>query len=164
MLLEAEDFDLLHLNEPFVPGLGWTALRHAACPLVATFHANPESLGRSGRGGRSCRRLFDSLDAAIASSAAVRDAAALTFPGAYRVIPPGVDLSVFHPADERAPGPLRVLFAAPASSGARGSACCCAPCASSSDRAAELRVDVCGARLAGAPLRAAGAAGVRGPA
>ena len=42
VLLEAEDFDLLHLNEPFVPGLGWTALRHASCPLVATFHANPE--------------------------------------------------------------------------------------------------------------------------
>ena len=44
VLLEAEDFDLLHLNEPFVPGLGWSALRYAGCPLVATFHANPEKM------------------------------------------------------------------------------------------------------------------------
>ena len=44
VLLEAEQFDLLHLHEPFVPGLGWTALRHAGCPLVATFYANPERL------------------------------------------------------------------------------------------------------------------------
>ena len=44
VLLDAEDFDLLHLNEPFVPGLGWSALRYAGCPLVATFHANPEKM------------------------------------------------------------------------------------------------------------------------
>lgn len=112
VLLGAEDFDLLHLNEPFVPGLGWSTLRHAGCPLVATFHANPEKMRPFWSTRPQLRRLFDSLDAAIASSAAVRDLAALTFPGAYRVIPPGVDLDLFGPARQRAPGPPRVLFAA----------------------------------------------------
>jgi glycosyltransferase involved in cell wall biosynthesis len=112
VLLGAEDFDLLHLNEPFVPGLGWSALRYAGCPLVATFHANPEKMRPFWSTRPQLRRLFDSLDAAIASSAAVRDAAAPTFPGAYRVVPPGVDHEVFRPADVRAPGPLRVVFSA----------------------------------------------------
>ena len=112
VLLGAEDFDLLHLNEPFVPGLGWSALRYAGCPLVATFHANPEKMRPFWSTRPQLRRLFDSLDAAIASSAAARDAAALTFPGAYRVIPPGVDHEVFRPADERPAGPLRVVFSA----------------------------------------------------
>jgi len=110
-LLEAEDFDLVHLNEPFVPGLGWSALRHAGCPLVATFHANPEKMRPFWSTRPRLRRLFDSLDAAIASSVATRDMAALTFPGAYRVIPPGVDFRVFHPDGQRPPGPPRLVFA-----------------------------------------------------
>jgi glycosyltransferase involved in cell wall biosynthesis len=112
VLLGAEDFDLLHLNEPFVPGLGWSALRHASCPLVATFHANPERMRPFWSTRPQLRRLFDSLDAAIASSAAVRDMAALSFPGAYRLIPPGVDLELFRPPRERPPGPPRLVFSA----------------------------------------------------
>jgi len=112
VLLGAEDFDLLHLNEPFVPGLGWSALRHAGCPLVATFHANPERMRPFWSTRPQLRRLFDSLDAAIASSVAVRDIAATAFPGAYRVIPPGVDLERFHPGHEGGPGPRHVAFCA----------------------------------------------------
>ncbi len=112
VLLGAEDLDLLHLNEPFVPGLGWSALRYAGCPLVATFHANPERMRPFWSTRPQLRRLFDSLDAAIASSVAVRDAAAVTFPGAYRVIPAGVDLETFHPAGARPDGPLRIAFSA----------------------------------------------------
>ncbi len=110
VLLETEDLDLLHLHEPFVPGLGWAALRHASCPLVATFHANPERLAPLLSTRPQLRRLFDSLDVAIASSYAVRDVAALALPGAYRVIPPGVDLERFRPGDGRAPGPVRLVF------------------------------------------------------
>ncbi len=111
VLLGADDFDLLHLNEPFVPGLGWSALRHAGCPLVATFHANPERMRPFWSTRPRLQRLFDSLDAAIASSVAVRDVAAATFPGAYRVIPPGVDLERFRPADAKEPGVTRIVFA-----------------------------------------------------
>ena len=148
VLLEAEGFDLLHLNEPFVPGLGWTALRHASCPLVATFHANPERMAPFLASTPKLRRLFDSLDAAIASSRATRDVAAATFPGAYRVIPPGVDLEVFRPGVARAPGPLnerplRVLFTG-VESRRKGLGVLLRSLRYLDDRAGELTVDVCG--------------------
>src|SRR5665647_541069 len=144
VLLEAEDLDVLHLNEPFVPGLGWTALRHAGCPLVATFHANPERMAPFWATRPQLRRLFDSLDAAVASSRATRDTAALTFPGAYRVIPPGVDLQRFRPGDGREPGPLRVLFAG-VESRRKGLGVLLRALRHLDDRAAELTLDVCGA-------------------
>jgi glycosyltransferase involved in cell wall biosynthesis/predicted metal-dependent phosphoesterase TrpH len=155
VLLEAEDLDLLHLHEPFVPGLGWTALRHASCPLVATFHANPERTAPFLATRPRLRRLFDSLDAAIASSAATRDAAALTFPGAYRVIPPGVDLRLFE-GDGRRTGaadsgagaaparPLRLLFAG-VESRRKGLAVLLRALRLLEDRAGELTLEVCGA-------------------
>jgi len=146
VLLGAEDFDLLHLNEPFVPGLGWSALRYAGCPLVATFHANPEKMRPFWSTRPQLRRLFDSLDAAIASSAAVRDAAAVSFPGAYRVIPPGVDHDVFRPADARAEGPLRVVFSAGAER-RKGLGVLLRALRQLGDRHAGVVVDVCGGDL-----------------
>jgi glycosyltransferase involved in cell wall biosynthesis len=150
VLLEAEDLDVLHLHEPFVPGLGWSALRHAASPLVATFHANPEPMAPFWATRPRLRRLFDSLDAAIASSRAARDAAAATFPGAYRVIPPGVDLELFHPSDgERGspagggPGTLRVLFAA-AGSRRKGLGVLLRALRQLEDHAGRLQLVVCG--------------------
>jgi glycosyltransferase involved in cell wall biosynthesis len=144
VLLEAEDLDLLHLHEPFVPGLGWTALRHAGCPLVATFHANPERTAPFLATRPKLRRLFDSLDAAIASSVATRDAAAVTFPGAYRVIPPGIDLQRFEAGDGREPGPVRLLFAG-VESRRKGLAVLLRALRYLEDRADDLRLDVCGA-------------------
>ena len=144
VLLGAEDFDVLHLIEPFVPGVGWTALRHAGCPLVATFHANPEPLRPFWATRPQLRRLFDSLDVAIASSEASRDAAAMVFPGAYRVIPPGVDLERFRPGDGREPGPLRLLFAG-AESRRKGLSVLLRALRLLEDRAGELTLDVCGA-------------------
>lgn len=144
VLLEAEDFDLLHLNEPFVPGLGWTTLRHAGCPLVATFHANPERLAPFFATRPQMQRLFDSLDAAVASSRAARDAAAAAFPGAYRVIPPGVDLERFRPGEAReGGGPLRLLFAG-GESRRKGLAILLRALRVLEDRADEVTLDVCG--------------------
>lgn len=37
--LNDEDFDILHLHEPLVPGCTLTALLYKPCPVVATFHA-----------------------------------------------------------------------------------------------------------------------------
>jgi predicted metal-dependent phosphoesterase TrpH len=127
-----------------VPGLGWTALRYASCPLVATFHANPEQLAPFWATRPKLRRLFDSLDAAIASSRATRDAAAAAFPGAYRVIPPGVDLERFRDGDVRRPGPLRLLFAGGVSR-RKGLGVLLRALRALEDRASELTIDVCGA-------------------
>lgn len=38
-MLEAEDFDLLHVHEPEIPVLGAQIAARADCPIVATFHA-----------------------------------------------------------------------------------------------------------------------------
>ncbi len=37
--LADEDFDLVHLHEPFVPGPNATAVLTASCPIIATYHA-----------------------------------------------------------------------------------------------------------------------------
>jgi glycosyltransferase involved in cell wall biosynthesis/predicted metal-dependent phosphoesterase TrpH len=110
VLMESEDLDLLHLHEPFAPSLGWTALRHAKCPLVATFHANSERLTQYWLTRPIFERFFASFDAVIATSQAARDTAARTFPGDYRIVRGGVDLECFRPADGRRPGPPRLLF------------------------------------------------------
>ena len=101
VVLENEEFDVLHIHEPFVPSLGWTAMNHAECPIVATFHANSERffwywLGKPilqarvprlrRRRSRSRRRL------------ATRRRA--TSPASSGVIPNGIDLTRFCP-----PGP-----------------------------------------------------------
>ena len=151
VLLEAEDLDLLHLHEPFVPGLGWTALRYASCPLVATFHANPERTAPFLATKPKLRRLYDSLDAVIASSAATRDAASLAFPGAYKVIPPGVDLARFAGRDvaaeagagEASRRPLRLLFSA-SDSRRKGLGTLLRALRLLEDRAAEFTLEVCG--------------------
>jgi glycosyltransferase involved in cell wall biosynthesis/predicted metal-dependent phosphoesterase TrpH len=98
VLLQAEKFDLLHVHEPFAPSLGWTALRHAACPLVATFHGHSERLRQYWLARPIFQRYFESFDAVLAVSQAARDTASRAFPGEYTVIPGGVDLARFHPA------------------------------------------------------------------
>jgi hypothetical protein len=143
VLLETGDLDVLHLYEAFGPGLGWAALRHAACPLIATFHTDGELLGGDWVPRPRMQRLFDSLDAAVASSAAARDAAARAFPGVYRIVPPGIDVDRFRPADERRPGPVRVLFAA-AESRRQGLGVLLRSLRRLDDVAAELELHVCG--------------------
>jgi predicted metal-dependent phosphoesterase TrpH/glycosyltransferase involved in cell wall biosynthesis len=143
VLLEADDLDVLHLYEPFAPALGWASLRHAACPLVATFFGDEERLVQDLMPRLRQQRLFDALDVAVASSATVRDAAARVFPGAYRIIPPGVDLGRFRPEATRRPGPARVVFAA-AQGRRQGLGVLLRALRRLDDIAGELEVHVCG--------------------
>ena len=143
VLLEADDLDLLHLFEPFAPALGWVPLRHAACPLVATFCVEDEGLAQDLLPRPRQQRLFDSLDVAVARSQTVRDLTGRVFPGAYRIIPPGVDVARFRPAGERRPGPARVLFAA-AESRRQGLGLLLRALRRLDDLAADLEVHVCG--------------------
>ena len=110
VLLQAEQLDVLHVHEPFVPGMGWTALRHAGCPLVATFHADSERFHAYWAARPRLQRYFESFDSVIAVSRAARDSASRAFEGEFRIVPDGVDLAVFRAADGRCPGPLRILF------------------------------------------------------
>jgi hypothetical protein len=92
-------FDVVHGFEPGLPSLSYLALRDAQALTVATF-LSPARLGYPP--GRSQReRLLARLDALLATSDETAAAAALRFPGQYRVVPEGVDLELSRPGTKR---------------------------------------------------------------
>jgi predicted metal-dependent phosphoesterase TrpH len=89
-------FDVVHGFEPGLPSLSYLALRDADALAVATF----SSVNRLGYPpARSAReKLLARIDALIALSDEVRDAAEERFPGDYTLLSPGVDTTLFSPA------------------------------------------------------------------
>ena len=92
-------YDVVHGFEPGLPSLSYLALRHARTISVASFFS-PERLGYP-PGKAQRERLLGRIDALVASSPEVAEAAAERFPGDYRVLSPGVDTKLFHPARKR---------------------------------------------------------------
>ena len=93
--LEQGAFDVVHGFDPGLPSLSYLALRDADSLAVATF-TSANRLGYPP--ARSLReKLLGRLDALIALSPAVRDAAEERFPGDYRILSPGVDSSLHVP-------------------------------------------------------------------
>ena len=92
-------YDVVHGFEPGLPSLSYLALREAQTLAVASFFS-PERLayppGKSQRG-----RLLSRIDALLAASPEVAEAAAARFPGEYRLLSEGVDLELFAPAAKR---------------------------------------------------------------
>src|ERR671932_379664 len=98
LALAAGRYDVVHGFEPGLPSLSYLALRDADALAVATF-SSPERLGYPpGRTQRA--KLLGRLDALIALSERVRDAAEERFPGEYRIVSPGVDVDLFRPAEK----------------------------------------------------------------
>src|SRR3954452_9041699 len=92
-------FDVVHGFEPGLPSLSYLALRDADALAVATF-VSPNRLGYPP--ARSAReKLLGRVDALVALSDEVREAAEERFPGDYRVLSPGVDAELFAPAAKR---------------------------------------------------------------
>jgi predicted metal-dependent phosphoesterase TrpH len=92
-------FDVVHGFEPGLPSISYLALRDAQTLAVATF-LSPERLGYPPR--RALReKLLGRIDALLATSDEVAAAAAVRFPGDYRVLSPGVDLELFAPGRKR---------------------------------------------------------------
>jgi hypothetical protein len=99
LALARGEYDVVHGFEPGLPSLSYLALRDARSLAVATFFA-PERLGYPpGRTQR--KRLLSRLDALLATSPEVAEAAAVRFPGEYRQVPLGVDLELFAPDEKR---------------------------------------------------------------
>jgi hypothetical protein len=94
------DFDVVHGLDPATPGLSYVALLEAATTTVATF-LDPERLGYPTR--RNHRdRLLARIDRLVAPSDEVAARVAERFPGAYTVVPAGIDLEALAPgAKER---------------------------------------------------------------
>jgi predicted metal-dependent phosphoesterase TrpH/glycosyltransferase involved in cell wall biosynthesis len=92
-------FDVVHAMEPGLPSLSYLALLESRSLTTATFFS-PERLSYPpGRAQRE--RMLGRTDALLAVSERVAEAAAERFPGAYRVVSPGVDLELFRPAEKR---------------------------------------------------------------
>ena len=99
LALERGRFDIVHGFEPGLPSLSYLALRDSHSLGVATY-LSAERLGYPpGKPQRA--RLLSRIDALLATSPEVAEAAELRLPGDYRVVSPGVDADLFRPAPKR---------------------------------------------------------------
>ncbi|MFO1539833.1 MAG: glycosyltransferase family 4 protein [Chloroflexota bacterium] len=94
-MLAEEQFDLIHLHEPFVPFLSLEILRHSKSVNIATFHAYSGWSPAYEFGRRAMRPYADRLHGRVAVSAAARHFISRYFPAEYKVIPNGVDLDAY---------------------------------------------------------------------
>ncbi len=97
-ILDAEDFDLLHLHEPLIPSVSMLALLFSRCAVLATFHAAREggSLGYL-LASPLLRRMAARIEVRAVVSQAALDLVGRYFPSRYRMLPNGVDTDVFRP-------------------------------------------------------------------
>src|SRR5215210_3307576 len=99
LALARGDYDVVHGFEPGLPSLSYVALRESRALAVATFFS-PERLGYPP--GKTQRdRLLARIDALLATSPDGAAAAAVRFPGDYRIAALGVDTELFHPVEKR---------------------------------------------------------------
>ena len=93
--LRRGDFDVVHGFDPAMPGLSYVALLESETTTAATF-VDPERLGYPPR--RNQRdRLLARIDTLLATSEEALARAHERFPGAFSLIPAGVDLTLFAP-------------------------------------------------------------------
>ncbi len=116
-VLSRENFDIIHLHEPFMPMLCSAVLRFSNTANVATFHAFGSKPGyKFGRPISTImlRRRLRKLDGKIAVSQAAMEFASKYVPGYYNIIPNGIDLELFSPdvspISEFCDGKLNILF------------------------------------------------------
>lgn len=101
-LLAREQFDVLHVHEPYMPILPYQMVQKANCPVVGTLHANwPESPVKKSL-GRAIRGYIKSAAAKVDVLTAVSDEA-----GKYalkgvdktaRIVPNGIVLADYRPS------------------------------------------------------------------
>lgn len=119
-VLQRENFDILHIHEPLVPGLSLAALRSSQTITVGTFHASSEvSLTSTFNLAYASlvpllRPMLRHLDGRIAVSSATYSFITHYFPADYRIIPNGIKLDnarqQAEPFSELMDGKQNILF------------------------------------------------------
>ncbi|MEE8347045.1 MAG: glycosyltransferase family 4 protein [Dehalococcoidia bacterium] len=95
-LLAREQFDVVHVHEPFMPLLPFEFLRYSHTTNVATFHAAREGGSRLYAYSQFIiRPWWSRIHGRIAHSRSALRLIAKHFPDRYRIIPSGVDRSLF---------------------------------------------------------------------
>ena len=116
-VLDQENFDIIHLHEPFMPMLCTAVLRFSNTANVGTFHAVHGKPGYNFGKPISTimlKRRARKLNGKIAVSKPAMEFARKYVPGYYTIIPNGVDLDHFSPnvspIDEFCDGKVNILF------------------------------------------------------
>jgi predicted metal-dependent phosphoesterase TrpH/glycosyltransferase involved in cell wall biosynthesis len=92
-------YDVVHGFEPGLPSLSYLALRDSFALGVATFLAAERLAYPPGKPQRE--RLLSRIDALLATSEEVAEAARERLPGEYRIVSVGVDPELFRPRAKR---------------------------------------------------------------
>ena len=116
-VLARENFDIIHLHEPFMPMLCSAVLRFSNTVNVGTFHACQGKPGYNWGKPISTwmiRRRVHKLHGRIAVSVPAMNFAKQYVPGDYEIIPNGIDLEHFStdvaPIEEFCDGKQNILF------------------------------------------------------
>ena len=94
-VVRAERFDVLHAHSPLMPTLPLLALRASDCANVGTFHSDFQRSVLYFAFARFLQPYLDRLDAAIGVSETALRGLRRYFRARWRVIPNGVDVSMF---------------------------------------------------------------------
>jgi phosphatidylinositol alpha-mannosyltransferase len=100
-VLRAERFDVLHAHSPLMPTLPLLSLRASDCANVGTFHSDFERNVLYFALARFLQPYLDRLDAAIGVSETALRGLRRYFRAPWRVIPNGVDVSMFSSGQRR---------------------------------------------------------------
>jgi phosphatidylinositol alpha-mannosyltransferase len=95
--LHKENFDILHLHEPFTPMLSVSALLQSNTVNVGTFHACHDKSRSYGTFKPVLKRCLSRLDGKITVSQPAMDFISKYLPGDYCIIPNGIDMEHFTP-------------------------------------------------------------------
>ncbi len=112
--LREEQFDILHLHEPFAPLLCVSALLQSNSTTVGTFHACHAKSKSYYVFRPVLKRWLEKLHGKITVSQAAMNYVNKYFPGDYHIIPNGIDIEQFSPEGARRNefinGKLNILF------------------------------------------------------
>lgn len=113
-ILAKENFDILHIHEPFTPMVSVSALLKSNCITIGTFHACHSKPRIYWIGRPIFRRWLPRLHGKIAVSKPALDYVSRHLPGDYRIIPNGIDIEHFcldaPQRKEFADGKINILF------------------------------------------------------